>query len=173
MHKLIGREPTLEESGFIYKKGRPVSLGDCDVMVKEYIGALRKGGGIVNGAVLSGAIQGILSAEAPHKLKSNGGDINPNSYSLIQSLYRRFKLVKRRGTSSRGVVDIEEIVGIKDKFVKEIESLILEHEIPNDLIINFDETSLPIIPASDYTMEQNKVFEHDYHSHTHSFTITF
>ena len=58
----VGRDPTLTESGFIHKKGRPLSLGECDQLVQEYVQAIRDGGGIVNGAILSGAIQGILAA---------------------------------------------------------------------------------------------------------------
>ena len=123
-------------------------------MVKLYVKTIRDGGGIVNGAIVAGAIQGILSAEAPWRLKVNGGDIDPASPSLIQSTYRSYNLVKRKGTSSRGVVDKIEVDAIKNKFVAEIEALILEFQIPNELIINYDETGLPIIPVSDYTMAE-------------------
>ena len=88
------------------------------------------------------------------ELSAKGGDVDPSAYSLIQSLYRRYGLVKRRGTSSRGAVDIEEVVGIKEKFVAECEEIILEKAIPKELMINYDETALPIVPTSDYTMDK-------------------
>ena len=80
---------TLEESGLIYGRKEPPKLAKCDALVREGLLAIREGWGIVNGAVFSGAIQRILSVEAPHKLVANGGDVDPNAYSLIQSLHQR------------------------------------------------------------------------------------
>ena len=139
-------------------------------MILEYVEVLRDAGGVVNGAVLSGATQGILAAEAPHKLQDTGGNVDPNSPTLIQSLYRRFNLVRRKATSSRGAVDFEQISGIKNKFVEEIEELIVTEGIPNELILNFDETGTPIIPVGDYTMAKKgsktvKIFKKRYVLH--------
>ena len=150
----INRQNTLAEGGLVYTIKKPPKLGKCDEMVKEYIMAIRDGGGIVNCAVMSAAIQGIMMTEAPHRLKCNGGDVDPVSPSLIQLLYRRWKLVMRKDTSSRGAVDEQQVIDIKNKFVGKCEELISENGIPNELIINYDETGIPIVPADAYTMAE-------------------
>ena len=122
-------------------------------MVKDYIFALRSGGSPVNGAIVAGVVHAMLSVEDPSRLHENGGDIDCYKRSLIQSLYRRYNLVKRRGTSGRAVIDVDDMNATKSKFVKECEELILAHGIPPELIVNYDETGLPICPVGEYTME--------------------
>ena len=129
-------------------------LGVHDDPLAEYIGASREGGCVVNGAIISAALHGILCAEEPSALLENGGHIDCYSRSLIQSIYRRYNLVKRKGTSGRAVIDSDKILEVKNKFVEEINALVTEHEIPSELIINYDETALPIIPTAHYTMAE-------------------
>lgn len=120
--------------------------------MSEYIDALREGGCVVNGAIVSAALHGIVCASEPSALIENGGHIDCYSRSLIQSTYRRYDLCKRKGTSGRAVINTEEILKVKNKFVEEINALVTEHEIPSELIINYDETGVPIIPTAHYTM---------------------
>ena len=118
----------------------------------EYVGALQEGGCVVNGPIISATLHGIISASEPSALIENGGHIDCCSRSLIQSTYRRYDLCKRKGTSGRAVINTEEILKVKNQFVKEINALVTEHEIPSELIINYDETGVPIIPTAHYTM---------------------
>ena len=43
---------------------------------------------------------------------------------------------------------------LKHQFVADINALVIEHEIPSELIINYDETALPIIPTAHHAMAE-------------------
>ena len=96
----------------------------------------------------------MLSSLKPCWLKCNGGHVDPTSRSFIQSLYKRWGLVKRRKTCGRKHVDMEHVNKMKRKFIEDIEAMQVEHGIPPELIINWDETQSNIIPSTDYTMAQ-------------------
>ena len=154
LYSQTGQAPTLDESGLKYGSKKPLKLGKkVAEAVKECVFALSSGGSIISGAVISGAIHGILSVEDSSKLADNGGNIDVNDRSIIQRMYKRYGLVKRRGTSGRAYIDIDEMNRTKSQFVKEIEKLVIDNSIPAELIINYDETGLPICPVGDYTMD--------------------
>lgn len=110
------------------------------------------GGGAINKSVFAGLVRGTLEAKAPHLLIENGGVIDPASDSLRQSFYRRHKLVKRRKTSSRTNLSQEQKEDRVATFCNEVNDKIHSNDILDALVINFDETSLPALPAQSYTM---------------------
>ena len=63
------------------------------------------------------------------------------------------KFVKRRGGSTRkiAVTNVEEV---KEQFLLDIEAVVMMEEIPFDLILNWDQTGLHVVPGSTWMMEE-------------------
>ena len=69
-----------------------------------------------------------------------------------QYLLHRMGYVKRKATT-KAKVTVENFAAVKEDYLLEIKQVITMDEIPADLIINFDQTGLSIVPSSDWTME--------------------
>ena len=68
------------------KRGRPLSLGNLDEKVQQYIRALRKAGTLVNARVVLAAAEGIVTATDRTLLFENDGHIKLSldcAYSLL------------------------------------------------------------------------------------------
>ena len=94
-----------------------------------------------------------MEKDAPYLLKENGGPIDPHSRSLRQSWCRRHSFVKRRKTSSRKGLSEQEVEEKKSAFCEDVNQKIRDNDILDGLIINFDETGLPVLPTDSYTLE--------------------
>ena len=127
-------------------------FGRFDGVIKNTIDGLRDGGTAINKATFIGVVQGTLTASAPHTLITNGGHIDPASRGLRQSFYKRHNMVRRRKTSSRKSITDHERALLHEEFVETVNNDIEQFEIEDELVINFDETALPILPAESYTM---------------------
>ncbi len=132
-------------------RGRPRMLGELDMECQNYIRKIRLTGGIVNRPVIAAAMKGIVKARKPSLLRENGGPINIGR-GLVQSFIKRLGYVKRKGTKAARNMpyNFEEI---KNDFMDRIRHVIKKGDIPDDLIINFDQTGSKIIPVSQWTLE--------------------
>ena len=74
------------------------------------------------------------------------------SKGWAQYLLKRMGYVKRKATS-KAKVTVDNFAEIKADFLLEIKHVIAMDEIPTQLVINFDQTGLNIVPVSDWTME--------------------
>ena len=127
--------------------GRPLLLGELDIMVQTYIKQLSNRGGVVNRAIANATAQALLT-----RYPNIVGEIDVSSASWVQSLFRRMGFKKHRKTSSA--------VDIPDSARKEIEYLFLDdivdtgekYEIPLSLIQNLDQTPLKYVPVGDETI---------------------
>ena len=61
--------------------------------------------------------------------------------------------VKRKGSTSAKVVPAE-FEKICDEFLGRIKTAVTDHSIPSSLIVYSDETSLKLVPQSEWTMEK-------------------
>ena len=61
--------------------------------------------------------------------------------------------VKRRA-STKAKVDAENFTAIKEQFLSDVKTVVEMEEIPNDLIINWEQTGMHYIPVSSWTMEK-------------------
>ena len=118
-------------------------LGKLDQQVREYIRDLRAHGVIINTAVVLGAAEGIIMHKDANLL---------SSFNLIEGwakyLLRRMGFVKRKGTiKAKGSVE-----EVKRKYLQDMKLVIAMDEIPDDLVVNFDQTGIHYIPMSDWTM---------------------
>ena len=136
------------------RKGRPLLVGaELDTAIQDYLKSLRLAGGVVNTAIVLGAAEGIISARYPGKLQRNGGDLCIGRV-WAKSLMQRMGFVKRK-VSNAGKVLVADFDELKQQFLADIAAEVIMNDIPAELIINWDQTGLKIIPTGDWTMHQS------------------
>ena len=69
-----------------------------------------------------------------------------------KSLLRRMNFTKRRGTTKSKLL-VEEFHKLKASFLQEIVDIVTMEEIPPQLIFNWDQTGLNLVPVASWTME--------------------
>ena len=130
------------------KNGRPLLIGEeLDKQVQEYITYMRSTGATVNTVVVRACTEDILMHEDTNLLSRV--DL---SKGWAQYMLQRMGYVKRKATS-KAKFTVENFAEIKTAFLLEVKHIISMDEIPAELVINFDQTGLNIIPTSDWTME--------------------
>uniref|UniRef100_A0A914W0M0 DDE-1 domain-containing protein n=1 Tax=Plectus sambesii TaxID=2011161 RepID=A0A914W0M0_9BILA len=132
---------------------RPLLLGkEIDDKIQEHLHRLRGQGGIVNGAVVNAVTRVYLKKMDRSRYRLEGEEIL-SKRSFSQSLMRRMGFVKRKGTKAAKKLP-RNFDELRQNFFIKIGSLVKAHEIPDQLIIIFDQTGISIIPTSSYTMEK-------------------
>jgi hypothetical protein len=132
-------------------RGRPLKLGDMDAEVCEYLKNLRIAGGIVNSRIVLAAAKGIVTARDKTMLSENGGPILLDK-PWAKSILKRLGMVKRKGT--KGVKKLPcDFQEIKDEFLNRINTVIKTHNIPDSLIVNWDQTGSNYVPVNNWTMD--------------------
>ena len=135
-------------------RGRPLLLGeDMDKAVQDYIGAMRTIGGVINTTIVMAAAEGIVSARDVSKLTSHGGHIHITK-TWAQSLLNRMGYVKRK-CSNAGKVPVTRFEEIQEAFLADVTAEVVMNEIPDDLIVNWDQTALHLIPTGQWTMHHS------------------
>ncbi|KAJ8303802.1 hypothetical protein KUTeg_018725 [Tegillarca granosa] len=85
--------------------------------------------------------------------KENGGHITLTK-SWAYSLLQRMDYVKRRGScTAKTEISDEKFDELKFEFHDRVKKIVNEHNIPPDLIYNWDHTGLNYLPVSNWTME--------------------
>ena len=136
------------------RKGRPLLVGaELDTAIQDYLKSLRLAGGVVNTIITLGAAEGIISARYPGKLQRNGGDLCIGK-DWAKSLMLRMGYVKRK-VSNAGKVLVADFEGLKEQFLADTAAEIIMNDIPAELVINWDQTGLKIIPTGDWTMHRS------------------
>ncbi len=135
------------------RRGRPLLLGaELDRQVQAYITTLRKNGAVVNTAIVMACAEGIVCNKDSNLLSSNGGYISLTK-DWGKSLLRRMGLVKRRA-STKSKVSIENFEELKEQYLLDIKACVEMDEVPDELIINWDQTGIHYVPVSSWTMEK-------------------
>ncbi len=134
-------------------KGRPTLLPKfIDTMVQQHIKKLRLAGGIVNRKIAIATARGLVTHHDRTLLQENGGYILLGR-SWSESLFQRMGYVQRKGTKAGRKLP-NDFSAIKEKYLLDIKAIVKEHNIPDELIVNFDQTGVSIIPVDDWTMEK-------------------
>lgn len=107
----------------------------------------------MNYAVIGAAAHGIIMATDRTMLKCNGGHIEIKD-GWIRSFAKRMRLRKRKATGARKALTEQEFNAIKVDFHQRIGTLVQAHAIPINLIINFDQTAIPLVPAPQWTLDE-------------------
>ena len=138
-----------------HSQGRPLLLGqELDKSVQIFIDSLRKTGGVVNTAIVVGAAHGIVSVHSPSLLREHGGHINLTK-SWAKSLLKRMGYVKRKG-SNAGKVTVTQFEELKEEFLADVKVEVLMNDIHKEMIFNWDQTGLQLVPTGQWTMHQAK-----------------
>jgi hypothetical protein len=124
-------------------RGRPLLLGKYDAELLEYmyIRNIREFGGIV----ISSA-KGLLKFHDPDVLQTL--DLGKTWAESVLCL----GYTKRKGTKVARSKP-EDFEKTKMDYIERIEKCVNEHNIPDDLILNWDQTGVKLIPGGDWTMD--------------------
>jgi len=106
----------------------------------------------VNSAIVRAAAKGIVLSHDRSLLFENGGHIELTK-SWAKSLLIRMNMVKRKGTTSKKTFVVENFTQEKDKYLKSIKSKVEMYKITPELVINWDETGINIVPVSQWTKD--------------------
>ena len=136
------------------KRGRPPTFPEeVTTCVMKYIRAVREAGGVVNSAIVIGAASGIVRRMKPELLESNGGHIVlPIKKDWAKYLLGKMKFVKRKATTKKSKMTVANFDELKDNFLMDIKAIATMEEVPNDMILNWDQTAIKYIPVSNWTM---------------------
>ena len=99
------------------------------------------------------AARGILLKCNRDKLAEFGGHVELNR-QWAHSLLTRMKFVQRKATTAKSRESKANFAELKKTFLADIVATITMEEIPPELILNWDQTGIKIVPFSTWTMEQ-------------------
>jgi len=124
---------------------------EIDVQVQRYLLDLMGRGCVVKTHITIAVGEGILVNKDPSCLAVNGGGIQLTK-DWAKHLFWRMGLVKRKVTT-KAKVNVEHFEELKKGFLWDIRNIVVMDEIPNELIINLDQTGFNYVPVSQWTME--------------------
>ena len=96
--------------------------------------------------------QQVLCKRGMSLLSENGGPIDPGTNWVKLLLYRPGFVKKRGNTKAKVAADCFD--ELTTQFLFNINATVQMQEIPSDLIINWDQTDIKIVPVSSCLMEQ-------------------
>ena len=141
------------------KAGRPTLL--CNDLMKktiETVSALRLKGAPVSSSVINAVVKGIVLANDRSLLCENGGYISLNADWACQSLNRMdvigHTMSCRVATTARIPVAPGILKETKLDFQRRIKLLQVRYQVPDELILNCDQTPLPYICVSNHTLHE-------------------
>lgn len=136
------------------KRGRSLLLGeDLDKKVQLYLRNVRKGGGVVSSRIAMAAARGILISYDKYKLAEFGGPVLLNRH-WAYSLLKRMKFVQRKATTAKSKYTGSDYLEVKKSFLNEVVTTVTMEEIRPELILNWDQTGLKMVPSATWTMDQ-------------------
>ena len=120
--------------------------------MQVYVWSLRRAGGIINTRVVVAAGKGIVEANDRSLLAENGGSLDLNQ-SWAKSLLIRMNFVKRKASTGQKIppADLETI---RAQFLDRVSAAVKTGSIPSHLVLNWDQTAIPLLPAGQWTMEK-------------------
>ena len=135
------------------RRGRPFLLpDDLDLHVRKHLLATRSAGGKVNRRITLGTGIGVVRALKPSLLPDHGGSLVLGR-AWAESVLERMNFVKRKATKAAKKPP-ENFTQIKLEYLERVGKVIKDHDIPPSLVLNLDETGLPVVPVSDWTLDE-------------------
>jgi hypothetical protein len=136
------------------KRGRPLLLGkNMDDQLQLYLKKIRDQGGIVTASVAVAAARGIVMAIDRRQLAEFGGHIKL-SREWVYHLLGHMKFVKRKATTAKSKHTPEDFAAVKQAFLDDVEAVVTMEDIPPELVLNWDQTGIHLVPASTWTMDR-------------------
>ena len=133
-------------------KGRSFLIGlENDQKVQQLVKGIREAGGVINRNIVLSLGFGVLSASDRSVLKKYGGPIDLTR-TWAESIMQRMGYVRRKGTKAARKLP-QNFDEQKADFLQCITNTVKKHKIPDELIINFDQTGMKIVPVSNWTLD--------------------
>ena len=104
----------------------------------------------MNARIVMAAAEGIVRATDSTMLSENGGHISI-TLSWAYSLLKQMNFVKRKATKNQTG---DEFKQVKREYLNKIRRSIKDEKIPPELVINWDQTGVKVVPASQWTMAE-------------------
>ena len=130
------------------QRGRPLMLGKIDLMVQDYLRAVRRRGGVVNKSVAISVVKALIKRHPESQL----GHIDLDNATWARSLFHRMKFVRRMGTTGKVKIPDSLREEIEISYLHAIVRTIEENNIPTSLVMNLDQTPTKFIPGTNKTM---------------------
>ena len=90
----------------------------------------------------------------PGLLPERGGHIELNRF-WARSLLQRMDFVQRKVSTAKSKHTAVDFVELKKTFLTDFHATVTMEEIPAELILNWDQTGINLIPCSSWTMDQH------------------
>ena len=132
------------------KRGRLTLLAsEIDEKLKCMITNLRTAGAMINIHVVRGVLAGLIRSDVKKYAMFVEFQV---TRSWVRSLYGRMKLSRRTTTTSRPVATRALWQEIRTQYLHDIASIVQADNIPDELILNLDQTPSKFVSASKVTM---------------------
>ena len=125
---------------------------NLDEQVQEYILKLREHGCAVNTTIVIAAARGLGRIVDRTRLSECGGPATL-SVSWAKSLLKRMNFTKRRA-STKCLPPSDDVEEVRKEFLGELMEAVGLHEVPADLIFNWDQTGILLVPSAQWTMDR-------------------
>ena len=136
------------------KRGKRTMLpAEIDEKVLEMIRNMRNTRAVISFHTVVGFATGIVLANDRTLLKENGGTVE-FIVGWCQSIFKRLNFVSRKSMTVKTLDSYWFDKRNWISFYKEIHELIKWFNIPKELVINIDQTPLPFVFVSSYTMDK-------------------
>ena len=137
--------PTLPQK----KRGRPFLLGrELDDKVQAYLVKVREAGGAVSARI---AVRGVLLSYDKTRLEEFGGSVRLGK-SWAHSLLQRMNFVQRKATTAKSKQSNADFAMLKKSFLEDVFTTVTMEDVPPELILNWDQTGIKLVPSSNWTM---------------------
>ena len=140
--------PTLPQK----KRGRPFLLGrELDDKVQAYLVKVREAGGAVSARIAVATARGVLLTYDKTRLEEFGGSIRLGK-SWAHSLLQRMNFVQRKATTAKSKQSDADFAMLKKSFLEDVFTTVTMEDVPPELILNWDQTGIKLVPSSNWTM---------------------
>ena len=135
------------------KRGRPILLGKkLDEAVQQYIIKLREHGCLINTVIVLAIARGIVKSMERTQLAEYGRPLTLTT-PWATSLLKRMNFTKRR-VSTKSTHLTDDLEEVKKTFLTEILETVKFNDIPPELIFNWDQTGINLVPTALWTMDK-------------------
>ncbi len=136
------------------KRGRPLLFGkNIDGQVQLYLHKIQENGGVVTASVIVAAARGIVMSRDCTHLAEFGGHIEL-SRQWAYHLLSRMKFVRRKATTAKSKHTPADFAAVKKAFLDDVVAVVTMDDIPPELVLNWDQTRIHLVPASTWTMDR-------------------
>ena len=123
-------------------------------MVQSYLRKVRNEGGAVTSHITCAAARGIIVTIDKTRLQEFGGHINLNRH-WAHSFFTRMGFVQRRETTAKSkYIFLAEFCRKENRVFTDLVSTVEMEVIPPQLIFNWDQTGIKLVPSTSWTMNE-------------------